>query len=126
MKIIICGGRDYTPTDKEKSLVKLLLVELKATEIVSGGYKSGVDPWGEDLAAEVNLPCKIFEAEWNVHQRSAGPIRNWRMAQYSDGCIGLTGNRGTANMLGYARKFRLKLADLRDGDVKLSWTSDFV
>ena len=53
VRVIICGGRDYTPTDKEKSLVKLLLVELKATEIVSGGYNRGVDPWGEKLAPSI-------------------------------------------------------------------------
>ncbi len=125
MRVIICGGRDYQPTEREKSLVKLLLVDLKASKIVSGGY-GRVDSWGESLARELELPVEIFKANWNQHGKGAGPIRNMRMAQYADACIALTGNDGTDDMCAKAKQWMLRFADLRDGKCELSWKSNFV
>ncbi len=45
------------------------------TEVVRDGAR-GVDWLGERFAATEGLPATVFEADWNKHEKSAGPIRN--------------------------------------------------
>ena len=124
MKVIIAGGQEYNPSDYEEKLVKLILDDLGATEVVSGGAR-GVDKWGECLGEQLGLAVSVFKAEWNKYGNPAGPIRNMQMAKYSDACILLTGNRGTKDMYSCAKKLNLKIADLRDGKYDLSWRGLF-
>lgn len=113
MRVIIAGGRDYKPSNYERELVKVLLDDLGATEVVSG-HARGVDKWGERIGKELGLVIKIFEADWSEQGNSAGPIRNRQMAKYSDVCIVLTGGRGTNNMYEQATRLNLKRFDLRE------------
>ncbi len=120
MKIIIAGGRDYTPTEDEEILVLKILDDLGATEVVSGGAR-GVDKWGEGIAIQLGFPTNVFEAKWDQFGIAAGSIRNQQMAEYSDACILLSGGRGTKDMHTKAKQYHLKIADLRDGKRHLSW-----
>lgn len=97
MRVIIAGGRDYTPTQIEKAQVIRALWQSKCTEIVSGGA-TGVDAWAEKLASELDLPSTVFKADWKTYGRAAGPLRNKDMACYADACILLPGGRGTTSM----------------------------
>ncbi len=114
MRVIIAGGRDYEPSDYERELVKVMLDDLGATEVVSGGAR-GVDKWGEGLGKELGLHVEVIAADWNTDEHQAGPIRNRKMANYAGACILLTGGRGTANMYKQAQSLKLKIIDLRDG-----------
>lgn len=98
MKTIICGGRDIFN-------YALLLQALDAyrgdvTEVVSGAC-TGVDHLGELWARENNIPISYFPADWNLHGKSAGPIRNSEMAAYADAMVALWDSEsvGTADML---------------------------
>ena len=108
MKVIIAGGRDIT----DYSLVLSALAEsgFTPTEIVSG-MASGVDTLAVQYAQENNLPLQQFWAEWNFYGKSAGPIRNRKMAEYGDALIAIWDgeSRGTKNMIEEATKRNLQV-----------------
>ena len=108
MKVIIAGGRDIT----DYSLVSSALAEsgFIPTEIVSG-MAPGVDTLAVQYAQENNLPLQQFWAEWNFYGKSAGPIRNRKMAEYGDALIAIWDgeSRGTKNMIEEATKRGLKV-----------------
>lgn len=108
MRVIIAGGRDFN------NYVLLLETIIKSnfdiTEIVSGGA-AGADRLGEKFAYEANISLKRFPANWNIHGRKAGIIRNGQMAEYADALIAVWDNKspGTANMIKQAQSKRLKI-----------------
>jgi len=113
MKVIIAGGRNFNDYDLLKAELNLILcirVMREDLVIVSGGAK-GADALGERYAKEHNVPVKIFKADWNKHGKSAGPIRNFEMAKYAEGCIVFWDgkSKGTANMIQVARNNSLIL-----------------
>lgn len=111
MRVIIAGSRDLHCYD-----VLLEMIEecgWNITEIISGGAK-GVDALGERYATEMNIPLKIYPANWEKHGRAAGPIRNRKMAENADALIAIARRtkdgymtRGTANMIETASKMGL-------------------
>jgi len=106
MKVIIAGGRDFTNYDLvEKAISKS---NFEITEVVSGCAR-GADTLGEAWALGNNVPVKGFPANWNLHGRAAGPIRNKAMAEYADALIAIWDgqSKGTANMITQAREFGL-------------------
>jgi predicted Rossmann fold nucleotide-binding protein DprA/Smf involved in DNA uptake len=72
----------------------------KFSEIVSGGAK-GVDRVGESIAALGDIDLKIFPADWDLHGKGAGHIRNRQMAEYADALVAVWDgeSRGTKNMI---------------------------
>lgn len=112
MKIIIAGGRDYTERPGDLAQVAEVLQECDATEIVSGMAK-GADKWGEQVAWELKLPLKQFEAHWETYGKGAGAIRNTTMAEYADGLIALPGGAGTEHMISVAKKMGLRVWELK-------------
>lgn len=129
MKVIIAGGRtfnDYVMLKKfcDESLYNYIPF-VKEVEIVSGACDSkkgiltftrpdgtkvyGADGLGERYAAENNYPVKPFPADWNKFGLSAGPRRNYEMAQYADMLIAFWDgvSKGTSNMIDAAADKRL-------------------
>lgn len=103
MKVIVCGGRDFT--DKSFLFHKLnkMNAEFHFDVVYEGGAK-GADTFAREWAKEANIPCKTFSAEWDKYGTKAGPIRNLQMLdQNPDMVIGFAGGRGTDHMLKVAR-----------------------
>lgn len=84
MRIAVVGSRDLDL--KHYSRIKQYIEEFEILEIVSGGA-SGCDTMAEQIAQELDIPFKLFPADWSKHGRSAGPIRNQQIAEYSDACF---------------------------------------
>lgn len=80
------------------------------TEVVCGGA-TGADADGKRWGMVTGIPVKTFQADWETHQRAAGPIRNGQMAGYADALIAFPGGRGTADMIKKARKHGLRVWD---------------
>lgn len=93
MKTIIAGGRDYLLTKDDFAW----LATLPITEVVSGGAR-GADAGGEEYAKYAGLPLTRFIADWQVHGKLAGFIRNMQMAKYAEACVLFPGGSGTAHM----------------------------
>lgn len=103
MKLIIAGSRHFDEDFVYSEIVMLRIndnsVVADATEIVSGGC-SGVDKAGEAYAEFYDVPVKRFMADWSKLGKSAGPIRNKKMAEYADALLLVWDgrSRGSSNM----------------------------
>jgi hypothetical protein len=103
MKVLICGGRDYT--DWETFQEKMNMLGLEITEIAHGDAR-GADSLADDYAWLHGIPCTKFPAEWKKHGNSAGPIRNVLMLKefQPDVVVAFPGGRGTGDMINRAMK----------------------
>mgnify|MGYP003680350350 FL=1 len=107
-KVIIAGSRDFTDYTFLKKMVDKLYKN-ETIEIVSGGA-TGADALGERYAREKGYTIKPFPADWEVHGKAAGPIRNRQMAIYGDHLIAFplgSHSKGTSNMIKEADKLGL-------------------
>lgn len=89
MKLIIAGGRDLNPSfGFIDSAIKMLkpYKDSPIEEIVCGGAQ-GVDTEGQHWASHMNIPVKMFHADWAQYGKIAGPIRNKQMADYADALL---------------------------------------
>ena len=108
MRTIIAGSRNITDLSVVREAVERS--GFSVTEVVSGGAR-GVDRLGERLAGILEVPCRVFPADWDAHGRSAGAIRNGEMADYADALVAVWDgrSRGTANMISQARRRGLEV-----------------
>jgi hypothetical protein len=53
---------------------------------------------GERIADRLGIKKVVFEADWNRLGKSAGPVRNMKMAIYADAIVLFPGGAGTADM----------------------------
>lgn len=109
MKVIIAGCRNFSVTTLEITEV-LERINWKPTEIISG-CASGIDLCGEDWAHENKVAIHREPAEWETHGRSAGPIRNRKMASLADACLVFWDgqSRGTLSMISEAVSAKIPL-----------------
>lgn len=113
MKCIIAGCRDCTDYQHLRFALHACGFVAEITEVVSGCAR-GADQLGEQWAKAIGLPVTQFPAEWGVHGKSAGPIRNQEMAAYAapgGALIALWDgkSRGTANMIDEASSHGLRI-----------------
>ena len=106
--VVIAGGRDYQPTTDSAVWLDQVRAKLNIQGVVYGGAP-GADDFGRRWAQDMNIPVKLFAADWATHGRAAGPIRNQDMAnfllQYPNRAVLLfPGGRGTESMRNIAKK----------------------
>ena len=110
MKLLVCGGRDYS--DRMAAFVALDAVHSKRpiTAVIHGAAK-GADLLAGQWAKQNGIHAMPFPADWNKDGRAAGPIRNARMLAEGkpDGVVAFPGGRGTADMIAQASKAGLKV-----------------
>ena len=91
-KVLVCGSRDFEVTidkmyqDLNDALMLLDLIgrgDNNPIEIVSGGAR-GPDDVAIEMARKYELKYNVFYADWNKYGKSAGPIRNKEMVDYTD------------------------------------------
>jgi len=100
-KVIIAGGRDFDDYQMlENNCNHLLKDKFPDIEIVSGKAR-GADRLGERYAENYLLDVKEFPADWDIHGKAAGYIRNKQMGEYSDALIAFWDmkSKGTKNMI---------------------------
>ena len=95
-KIGIIGTRKRD-SDNDFSLCEKEFIKIfeEGDELVSGGCSSGGDLFCEQLAKKYQVPIKIYYANWNKFGKSAGFIRNSKIAEDSDIIIALLPNDGS-------------------------------
>lgn len=87
--LIVAGDRDYTDCDRiVQELFALTSNELKEfqVEIIHGAAR-GADQQADLAARRLNLTRHPCPAEWDKHGKSAGPIRNRKMAAVAHGLL---------------------------------------
>lgn len=108
MRTIIAGSR--TLNRYEYVLAAAARCGFPITELVSG-TAPGIDRLGERWAAEHGIPARRFPANWALHGKVAGYLRNGEMADYAEALIAIWDgvSRGTAHMIAMARKRGLRI-----------------
>ena len=97
-EVIVCGGRDYEPTQQDGRWVTYWLAWLAARVVMHGGAR-GVDRWAGTLGARLGLEVVVVPADWEAHGKAAGPKRNLAMAERLPvAVLALPGGRGTFDM----------------------------
>lgn len=106
MRIVVCGGRDYSDRMKVFAVLSEYRRDNDRLIIIQGGA-SGADAIARDwsyLQPSVRLITE--SADWKTHGKAAGFIRNqFMLDRYKpDLVLAFPGGRGTADMVGRARK----------------------
>lgn len=126
MRVLICGGRDFTGWKQFRNRLEEIAYErfprspedelgnfLYEVVIIHGGAK-GADSLADRWAVWNLCPVEAFPADWEGYGRPAGVIRNQRMLDEGrpDLVIAFPGGRGTADMVWRARKASIKVIEV--------------
>lgn len=99
MKVLVCGGRDYTDQRKVNVVLDNLHKVTPITLVIHGAYR-GADTCANNWALSRGIPVKSFKANWTEYGRAAGPLRNTEMIQEKpDLIVSFDGGDGTADMV---------------------------
>ncbi len=113
-RIVVAGGRDFADYETAKTFIDQCLSDISDKYniiFISGGCK-GADALGERYAKEKGYLIERYLAEWKRYGRSAGPIRNKKMADVCDFviCFWDGKSRGTKSMIEYAESLGKPIA----------------
>lgn len=108
--VIIAGSRDCTREQVFAAIAACKWIK-QATGVVSGTAR-GADTYGEEWARSVGLPVYRYPADWKLHGRSAGYVRNRQMAVNAEALLAVwdSKSRGTAHMIEQATSLGLRVA----------------
>lgn len=106
MKILVCGGRDFTDRDFVFKTLDRVLATRDIEALVHGDAR-GADRLAGDWAAVWGIEVKAYPAEWDRLGKVAGFIRNQKMLgeELPEVVIAFPGGRGTADMVRRAKKY---------------------
>lgn len=112
MRVLVCGGRDYTNKDAVYDALTFLSVH-EDLHIIAGGAR-GADAFGAQWALDHDMPLNVYNADWETHGKSAGPIRNQQMLDEGkpDLVLAFPGGRGTNHMKRIARKAGVEVVEV--------------
>lgn len=115
MRVLVCGGRDYADIETLYRELDRIHVRTPITCIIEGGA-SGADYLASRWSAKNDLSEHArYKADWTLHGKAAGPIRNQRMLDEGkpDLVVAFSGGRGTADMVRRARTAGVKVREQR-------------
>lgn len=100
MKLLVCGGRDYTDEREAFRVLDSIMLEQPVTMVIQGGAR-GADLLGRTWAERRLIPFSEYPADWNRHGLGAGPRRNQQMLDHGkpDLVVAFHGGAGTADMV---------------------------
>ena len=105
MRVLVCGGRDYRSQAKLDAELDAVHAETPIDCLIEGGAL-GADHLAAVWSAKRNIVHhRRFSADWALHGRTAGPIRNKKMLEEGkpDLVVAFPGHDGTADMVKQAR-----------------------
>ena len=113
LRILVCGDRNWTDWEP----IRRFIAGLPKDTVIIEGEARGVDSIARLVAGEYSLEVEGYPANWELHGKAAGPIRNKRMLDegkpnkvvffHSD----LAKSKGTKNMVEQARKAGIPVED---------------
>ncbi len=115
MRALVCGGRTFNDYEWMNEVLSSLtdIHEEKITTVIHG-CASGADTLAGQWARENNIPVVEFPANWSMHGKAAGPIRNKQMLVEGkpDVVVAFPGGVGTANMVRQAKQTKTVVIEL--------------
>jgi hypothetical protein len=124
MRVLVCGGRDYSRAWvaswlarhlKEEVAFALRCSAFSISAVIHGGAR-GADQGAADYAKSADIKQVVFPADWELHGKAAGPIRNQRMIDEGkpDVVVAFPGGRGTADMVRRARAASIEVIEVKE------------
>ena len=105
MRIIVCGGRDYTDAVSVNEVLDRIHAEKHITHLWHGNARGADTLAAEWGSRQRNMSVNAVPADWKKHGKKAGPIRNQNMLGQNPALVvAFAGGRGTADMVRRARK----------------------
>jgi hypothetical protein len=106
MRLLVCGGRDYTDREFIFETLDQLHADREITTLIHGAAR-GADTLAGEWAIARSVEVTPYPADWRAHGNLAGPIRNRRMLHEGkpDRVLAFPGGVGTAHMVRIARAF---------------------
>lgn len=101
INVLVYGGRDFTWEDSIFEWMDYTFADWDADELtVISGMARGADTLGLEWAKRNGYKTLMFPANWKMHGKSAGFLRNKQMLEEGvpDYAIEFPGGRGTAHM----------------------------
>ena len=116
VRILICGGRDYTDYDKMWKVFSLSIAPLDGVTIIHGGA-DGADKMAGNIAQAFNLTVEdypISDEMWKEHGKWEAPkMRNQDMLDTGiDLVYGFPGGPGTLDMKKRAKAENVLVLDV--------------
>ena len=117
MRLLVTGGRDYSDFQALCTILDQIHKETPVTLLIHGGAR-GADSLAGAWAALRQTPVRVFTANWDLHGKAAGPLRNQQMLTegHPDAYLAFPGGQGTADMVQRCRKQGIK--DILQKDAK--------
>lgn len=115
MRVLVCGGRDYSDVSRLYGVLDALPRD--GLVIIHGGAR-GADSLAAEWAKDRQVSSHAFPANWTEHGRAAGPIRNQTMIDLGkpDCVIAFPGGRGTFDMIDRAKKAGIAVTEVPHDD----------
>jgi YspA, cpYpsA-related SLOG family len=104
MRILVCGGRDYSNGRALNEALDAIHAERPVTRLIHGAAR-GADSFAADWARSRGIPALRFPADWKKDGKAAGFIRNTKMLREGrpELVVAFPGGKGTAHMVKSAR-----------------------
>lgn len=112
-RVLVCGGRRYLDRNRLFAVLDFYLSQ-QAFDVVIHGNATGADSLAGQWATARGIPVQVYPAEWDLHGRAAGHIRNAQMIAEGKPTvvIAFSGGPGTANMKRQARNVRVPVLEI--------------
>ena len=112
---IICGGRNFADVKMLNSAMGDLIRAYGMPKCVVQGGADGADAMARRWAERHSIDVRTEPADWDIHGRAAGPIRNQAMLdRYKPAMVvAFPGGRGTADMVRRSRKADVDVAEIK-------------
>ena len=110
MRVLVCGGRDYSDADKMTRILDDLHAATPFSLLVYGMAR-GADDLAKMWATARGIERLGFPADWEKYGRAAGTIRNKEMLDKGkpDLVVAFPGGRGTSNMISQSLKAQVRV-----------------
>ena len=104
LRVLVTGGRRYADRRTVENTLRALHRSNVIVQIIHGGA-SGADTLAADWADFFGVPVVCIAADWALHGRAAGPMRNRAMLElHPDVVLAFPGGPGTADMVRQAER----------------------
>lgn len=105
MRILVCGGRKYEDADH---VYRVLAEYCRGPVTIVHGAALGADALAVKAAQKLRYPIEGYPADWKLHHKLAGPIRNAEMIDSGvDLVIAFAGGAGTRDTVRRAEKAQI-------------------
>ena len=95
--LMVTGSRRHNDWGLIRSVLDMFVQDYGHPNLVIHGDANGADTFAQIWAQNNHLPIRKYPAEWHIHGKKAGPMRNTEMVNVATHCYAfpLEDSKGT-------------------------------